>query len=154
MPCNNNLDFYHLFWVVSTTKVEHSPNPSLGCGLHSLQGFIMIYPPSCSKDYRPYWWFSHHANQCYADLNLCLQCSLKIIIIHNISSIINQWVWDNYKITALTITGLLATMVGKMIGPSWSDIHILEPWGHYFRSSCCMYTPDLILHLRVHHPLS
>ena len=64
-------------------RVEHSPNPSLCCGLDS------------GQDYWVYQWFSDRTYEHYADLNLGFNCSCKIVIIHDISGIISQWVWDN-----------------------------------------------------------
>ena len=70
-------------------RVEHSLNLFLSCGLYSLLGFLRGNVPSVSKDYLHYWWFSDCAYQLYTDLDLDWQSNCKIIIIHNISSIIS-----------------------------------------------------------------
>ena len=75
-------------------SVEHSPNPSLHFGLNSLLSFLRCNILSFSQDYRLYWWFSDHAYQHHADLNLRFKCSCKIVTIHNISGIISKLVWD------------------------------------------------------------
>ena len=76
-------------------RVEHSPNPSLSCGLNSHLSFFKGNFPSFSQEYWLYLMFSDYTNQLYADLNWGSQWSYKIIIIHDTSSIISQWVWDN-----------------------------------------------------------
>ena len=98
-------------------RVEHSPNPSLHCVLYSLLSFFRGNTRLFSQDNRLYWLFYDHVYQHYADLDLGLKCSCKIIHIHNISSIVSQWV-------ALTNTCPLVAVAGILIWSWWSSIQV------------------------------
>ena len=73
-------------------RVEHSLNPSLSYGFYSLLSYSGVHliakTIGCAASFWP-------CLQYYADMNLGWQCSCKIIIVHNISGIISQWVWGN-----------------------------------------------------------
>ena len=75
-------------------RVEHSPDPSLCCILKSLLSFLWGNAPLFCQDYGVFWWF-FNTYWYYADLNLGFNCSCKIVIIHDISGIVSQWIWDN-----------------------------------------------------------
>ena len=66
----------------------------LSCDLDSLLGFLRGSVPLFSQDYEVYWRFSDHAYQHCADLDLSIQCSHKIVIIHNISMSMRQLCWQ------------------------------------------------------------
>ena len=69
--------------------VEHSPNPFLCCRLDSLLGLLRGNDTLFGQDYQIYWQISYHTDQRYADLNLGLKYSCKVVIIHYISDIIS-----------------------------------------------------------------
>ena len=118
VSCNDKKDFYHLFINVSVMKGGAYYNHCLHCDLDSLPTLLLTKnAASFSHSYQLYWRFSDHAYRCYADLNLGRQWRSKIIIIHNISDILSQWVWDN-----CTDTYWSSCHCGKRY---WSDLYDL-----------------------------
>ena len=128
-------------------RVKHSTNPSLCCGLDSLLSLLRGNASSLGKDYGVDWWFSDCTYQCYVDLDLRFKCSCKIIIIHNISSIICQWVWDNCtdKYWSSCCCGRdtdLSLMIGHLILSFWIFVGWWIPRWLFINE---MYLRDIII---------